>query len=184
MPRTYSLRRRIRVWAGILAASGGMLLVAGCTAGPSTTGEGIPTPGGTAAADAADGAEPAPRVTRVPGPPTQAELATCSTLAQVLPDSTKVVQALGDGKAVDPVLLDRVKQGDASLAGMAPENMKPLVANFSRIVDQLEALRSGADKDGASLDTGQYISAVNAFLGYCLDDVGYAPRSPAPSPAP
>ncbi|RIJ47297.1 hypothetical protein DZG00_13440, partial [Clavibacter lycopersici] len=149
-----------------------------------------PTPAASASADAEAGAGsgstagPEPTVTRSPGPPTEDELATCSTLAQVLPDSTKLVQALGNGDAVDPTLLDRVKQGDAALAGMAPENMEPLVASFSTIVDQLDALRSGADTDGASLDTGQYLRSVNAFLDYCLDDVGYVPPSATPAPAP
>ncbi|MBM7026898.1 hypothetical protein JS515_14355, partial [Clavibacter sp. DM3] len=103
---------------------------------------------------------------------------------QVLPDSTKLVQALGDGTGVDPALLDRVKQGDAALAEMAPANMAPLVASFSAIVDELDALRSGTDTDGASLDTGQYLRATSAFLDYCLDDVGFVPSSTAPTPAP
>ncbi|MBM7410238.1 hypothetical protein JOE38_000061 [Clavibacter michiganensis] len=188
MARTPRPARRIRSWAPVIAAAAGALVLAGCTTGaeapaPSAT---TPAAGATPGAGAAPGgtASPEPTVTRAPGPPTEAELATCSTLAQVLPDSTKLVQALGDGKQVDPPLLDRVKQGDAALAGMAPENMKPLVASFSTIVDELEALRSGADTDGASLDTGQYLRATSAFLDYCLDDVGYVPQTAAPTPAP
>jgi hypothetical protein len=188
MARTHRPARRNRSWAPVLVASAGALVLAGCTTGaeapaPATT---TPAAGATPDAGAApDGtASPEPTVTRAPGPPTEDELATCSTLAQVLPDSTKLVQALGDGKQVDPTLLDRVKQGDASLAGMAPENMKPLVASFSTIVDELDALRSGADTDGASLDTGQYLRATNAFLDYCLDDVGYVPQAATPTPAP
>ncbi|OUE21539.1 hypothetical protein BFL34_00895 [Clavibacter michiganensis] len=188
MARTHRPARRNRSWAPVLVATAGALVLAGCTTGagapaPSAT---TPAAGATPDAGAAPGgtASPEPTVTRAPGPPTEDELATCSTLAQVLPDSTKLVQALGDGKQVDPTLLDRVKQGDAALAGMAPENMKPLVASFSTIVDELEALRSGADTDGASLDTGQYLRATNAFLDYCLDDVGYVPQAATPTPAP
>lgn len=177
MARTHRPARRIRSRAPLVAVAAGALVLAGCTADPGES---------ALAAGAGSGstAGPEPTVTRSPGPPTEDELATCSTLAQVLPDSTKLVQALGNGDAVDPTLLDRVKQGDAALAGMAPENMEPLVASFSTIVDQLDALRSGADTDGASLDTGQYLRSVNAFLDYCLDDVGYVPPSATPAPAP
>jgi hypothetical protein len=187
MARTDDARRRRRdtpLAAGI-AALAGVLLLAGCTADPGEQGAATPAPSASPTADAdADGgtAAPAPAVTRAPGPPTEAELATCSTLAQVLPDSTRLVQALGDGKPVDPTLLERVKQGDASLAGMAPESMQPLVAAFSTIVDQLDALRSGADTDGASLDTGQHLRAVDALLDHCLDDVGYVPPGSTPTP--
>ena len=188
MARMYGSRRRIRLRTAALSAVAGVLLVAGCTADPGQQGAATPTLSPTAPADAGGGTDgapaPDPTVTRAPGPPTEAELATCSTLAQVLPDSTKLVQALGDGKPVDPTILERVKQGDASLAGMAPENMKPLVTAFSTIVDQLDALRSGADTDGASLDTGQYLRSVDAFLDYCLDDVGYVPQATSPTPAP
>ncbi|MDA3803374.1 hypothetical protein PED38_01020 [Clavibacter sp. CT19] len=192
MARMDGSRRRMRSRTAALAAVAGVLLVAGCTADPGAQGTATPAASPTAGADAGADAgagvtgspAPDPTVTRAPGPPTEAELATCSTLAQVLPDSTKLVQALGDGKPVDPTILDRVKQGDASLAGMAPENMKPLVSAFSTIVDQLDALRSGADTDGASLDTGQYLRSVGAFLDYCLDDVGYVPPTTSPSPAP
>jgi len=189
MARTHGSGRRIRSRTAALAAVAGMLLVAGCTADPGQPGGATPTPTAAPTGPADAGGEaatpaPDPTVTRAPGPPTQAELATCSTLAQVLPDSTKLVQALGDGKPVDPTILERVKQGDASLAGMAPEGMKPLVTAFSTIVDELDALRSGADTDGASLDTGQYLRATNAFLDYCLDDVGYVPQAASPTPAP
>jgi hypothetical protein len=188
MARTHRPARRDRSWAPVLVAAAGALVLAGCTTGaeapaPATT---APAASATPDAGAAPGgtASPEPTVTRAPGPPTEDELATCSTLAQVLPDSTKLVQALGDGKQVDPTLLDRVKQGDAALAGMAPEGMRPLVASFSTIVDELDALRSGADTDGASLDTGQYLRATSAFLDYCLDDVGYVPQTATPTPAP
>jgi len=188
MARTDGSRRRMRSRTAALAAVAGVLLVAGCTADPGPQDAATPPASPTAGADAGGTATgtpaPDPTVTRAPGPPTEAELATCSTLAQVLPDSTKLVQALGDGKPVDPTILERVKQGDASLAGMAPENMKPLVTAFSTIVDQLDALRSGADTDGASLDTGQYLRATSAFLDYCLDDVGYVPPTTSPTPAP
>ena len=188
MARTHSPARRIRSWAPVIAAAAGALVLAGCTTDPGQPEPEATTPAASATPDAgaAPGgtASPEPTVTRAPGPPTEDELATCSTLAQVLPDSTKLVQPLGDGKAVDPTLLDRVKQGDAALAGMAPENMKPLVASFSTIVDELEALRTGADTDGASLDTGQYLRATSAFLDYCLDDVGYVPPTATPAPAP
>lgn len=187
MARTHRPARRDRPWVPVLLAAAGALVLAGCTTGaeapaPATT---APAASATPDAGAAPGgtASPEPTVTRAPGPPTEDELATCSTLAQVLPDSTKLVQALGDGKQVDPTLLDRVKQGDAALAGMAPENMQPLVASFSTIVDELDALRSGADTDGASLDTGQYLRATSAFLDYCLDDVGYVPQTATPTPA-
>jgi hypothetical protein len=169
-------------------AAAGALVLAGCTTGAAAPAPATTAPAASATPDAGaapDGtASPEPTVTRAPGPPTEDELATCSTLAQVLPDSTKLVQALGDGKQVDPTLLDRVKQGDAALAGMAPEGMRPLVASFSTIVDELDALRSGADTDGASLDTGQYLRATSAFLDYCLDDVGYVPQTATPTPAP
>jgi len=190
MARTHGSARRIRSRTAALAAVAvaGVLLVAGCSADPGAQDAATPSPSPTAPADAGGGPSgtpaPDPTVTRAPGPPTEAELATCSTLAQVLPDSTKLVQALGDGKPVDPTILERVKQGDASLAGMAPENMKPLVTAFSTIVDELDALRSGADTDGASLDTGQYLRSVDAFLDYCLDDVGYVPPTTSPTPAP
>ena len=188
MARTDGSRRRMRSRTAALAAVAGVLLVAGCTADPGPQDAATPPASPTAGADAGGTATgtpaPDPTVTRSPGPPTEAELATCSTLAQVLPDSTKLVQALGDGKPIDPTILERVKQGDASLAGMAPENMKPLVTAFSTIVDQLDALRSGADTDGASLDTGQYLRATSAFLDYCLDDVGYVPPTTSPTPAP
>ncbi|MBF4636326.1 hypothetical protein [Clavibacter michiganensis] len=189
MARMHSPARRIRGWAPVIAVAGALAL-AGCTTGPGQPAPQTTAPDAGASADAGAGAAPGgtappePTVMRAPGPPTEDELATCSTLAQVLPDSTKLVQALGDGKAVDPTLLDRVKQGDAALAGMAPENMKPLVASFSTIVDELEALRSGTDTDGASLDTGQYLRATSAFLDYCLDDVGYVPQAATPSPSP
>ncbi len=172
-----------RPWPTAVAVAAGAIVLAGCTADPGQPAP-APTPAASAPADAGGTAAPEPQVTRAPGPPTEDELATCSTLAQVLPDSTKLVQALGDGKGVDPALLERVKQGDAALAGMAPENMKPLVASFSTIVDELDALRTGADTDGASLDTGQYLRATSAFLDYCLDDVGYVPPSATPAPAP
>jgi hypothetical protein len=176
MARTKTTAPRIRSWAPVALAVAGALALAGCTADPGQPAPEATAPSASAPAEAGDGADgtagPAPTVTRAPGPPTEDELATCSTLAQVLPDSTQLVQALGDGKGVDPALLDRVKQGDAALAEMAPENMQPLVASFSTIVDELDALRSGADTDGASLDT------------YCLDDVGYVPPSTAPAPAP
>ncbi|KZC95349.1 MULTISPECIES: hypothetical protein [Clavibacter] len=187
MPRTHGSWRRMRSRTAALAAVVGVLLVAGCTADPGPQGAATPSVLPTAPADAGGASgtpAPDPTVTRAPGPPTEAELATCSTLAQVLPDSTKLVQALGDGNPVDPTILDRVKQGDASLAGMAPENMKPLVSAFSTIVDELDALRTGADTDGASLDTGQYLRATSAFLDYCLDDVGYVPPTASPTPAP
>lgn len=183
MARTHSAGRPARSW-GVVALVAGALVLAGCTTEPGQPAPGTAAPSASAPADAGGTAAPEPQVTRAPGPPTQDELATCSTLAQVLPDSTKLVQALGDGKGVDPALLDRVKQGDAALAGMAPENMKPLVSSFSTIVDELDALRTGADTDGASLDTGQYLRSVDAFLDYCLDDVGYVPPSAAPTPAP
>ncbi|OUE27156.1 hypothetical protein [Clavibacter michiganensis] len=190
MSRTHRTARPPRSWAPVVAVAAGALLLAGCTTdggqpAPETTPPAASAPA-DAGAEAGSGgsASPEPSVTRAPGPPTEDELATCSTLAQVLPDSTKLVQALGDGKAVDPTLLDRVKQGDAALAGMAPENMQPLVTSFSTIVDELDALRSGADTDGASLDTGQYLRATSAFLDYCLDDVGYVPPSATPAPAP
>jgi hypothetical protein len=190
MARTPPPARRFRRWTPVLAvaAAAGTIALTGCTTGPEAPVPATTAPAASAPADAgADPggtANPEPTVTRAPGPPTQDELATCSTLAQVLPDSTALVQALGDGKAVDPTVLERVKQGDAALAGMAPENMQPLVASFSTIVDQLDALRSGADTDGASLDTGQYLRATSAFLDYCLDDVGYVPPSATPAPAP
>jgi hypothetical protein len=188
MARTKTTAPRIRSWAPVALAVAGALALAGCTADPGQPAPEATAPSASAPAEAGDGADgtagPAPTVTRAPGPPTEDELATCSTLAQVLPDSTQLVQALGDGKGVDPPLLDRVKQGDAALAEMAPENMQPLVASFSTIVDELDALRSGADTDGASLDTGQYLRATGAFLDYCLDDVGYVPPSTAPAPAP
>jgi hypothetical protein len=183
MARTHSAGRPARSWAGVVLVAGALVL-AGCTTDPGQPAPPTATPSASAPADAGGTAAPEPEVTRAPGPPTEDELATCSTLAQVLPDSTKLVQALGDGKGVDPALLDRVKQGDAALAGMAPENMKPLVSSFSTIVDELDALRTGADTDGASLDTGQYLRSVDAFLDYCLDDVGYVPPSAAPTPAP
>jgi hypothetical protein len=171
--------------AAVIVALAGALLLAGCTTDPGEREAGTAAPSASPTADADGGAAaPAPTVTRAPGPPTEAELATCSTLAQVLPDSTRLVQALGDGQPVDPTVLERVKQGDASLAGMAPENMQPLVTSFSSIVDELDALRSGADTDGASLDTGQYLRAVDAFLDYCLDDVGYVPQGATPTPPP
>ncbi|WP_310889991.1 hypothetical protein [Clavibacter capsici] len=173
-----------RPWPTAVAVAAGAIALAGCTADPGQPAPATTTPAASAPADAGGTAAPEPQVTRAPGPPTEDELATCSTLAQVLPDSTKLVQALGDGKGVDPALLERVKQGDAALAGMAPENMKPLVASFSTIVDELDALRTGADTDGASLDTGQYLRATSAFLDYCLDDVGYVPPSATPAPAP
>ncbi|MFT2706798.1 hypothetical protein [Clavibacter zhangzhiyongii] len=187
MARTHTTAPRIRSWAPVAVAVAGALVLAGCTSDPGQPDPEVTTPAASAPADAGgtDGtAAPAPAVTRAPGPPTRDELATCSTLAQVLPDSTKLVQALGDGTGVDPALLDRVKQGDAALAEMAPANMAPLVASFSAIVDELDALRSGTDTDGASLDTGQYLRATSAFLDYCLDDVGYVPPSTAPTPAP
>ncbi|MBP2457752.1 hypothetical protein ABID70_000313 [Clavibacter michiganensis] len=189
MARMHRTERGIRSWAApALVAAAGALALAGCTTGSGAPDPATTTPAASASPDAgaAPGgtASPEPTVTRAPGPPTEDELATCSTLAQVLPDSTKLVQALGDGKSVDPTLLERVKQGDASLAEMAPENMKPLVASFSTIVDELDALRSGADTDGASLDTGQYLRATSAFLDYCLDDVGYVPQTATPTPAP
>ncbi|QIS43331.1 hypothetical protein GW571_04925 [Clavibacter capsici] len=173
-----------RPWPTAVAVAAGAMVLAGCTADPGQPAPATTTPAASAPADAGGTAAPEPQVTRAPGPPTEDELATCSTLAQVLPDSTKLVQALGDGKGVDPALLERVKQGDAALAGMAPENMKPLVSSFSTIVDELDALRTGADTDGASLDTGQYLRATSAFLDYCLDDVGYVPPSATPAPAP
>ncbi|WP_244629259.1 hypothetical protein [Clavibacter capsici] len=173
-----------RPWPTAVAVAAGAIALAGCTADPGQPAPATTAPAASAPADAGGTAAPEPQVTRAPGPPTEDELATCSTLAQVLPDSTKLVQALGDGKGVDPALLERVKQGDAALAGMAPENMKPLVASFSTIVDELDALRTGADTDGASLDTGQYLRATSAFLDYCLDDVGYVPPSATPAPAP
>ncbi|OUE08367.1 hypothetical protein CMsap09_05420 [Clavibacter michiganensis] len=186
MVRTQPPRRRIRAWGALGGIAMGALLLAGCTTDGGQPAPATPSPSASASADAGTGAgptaDPQPTVTRAPGPPTEDELATCSTLAQVLPDSTRLVQALGDGEAVDPALLERVRQGDAALAGMAPENMRPLVASFSTIVDELEALRSGADTDGASLDTGQYLRSVDAFLDYCLDDVGYAPASATPAP--
>ncbi|MBF4630268.1 hypothetical protein ITJ42_03465 [Clavibacter michiganensis subsp. phaseoli] len=188
MARTHRPARRDRSWAPVLVAAAGALVLAGCTTGAEAPAPATTAPAASASPDAgaAPGgtASPEPTVTRAPGPPTEDELATCSTLAQVLPDSTELVQALGDGKQVDPTLLDRVKQGDAALAGMAPENMEPLVASFSTIVDELDALRSGADTDGASLDTGQYLRATSAFLDYCLDDVGYVPPTATPTPAP
>jgi hypothetical protein len=183
MARTPRAGRPARSWAPAVALVAAALVLAGCTADPTPAPDAA-SPTASAPADAGGTAAPEPQVTRAPGPPTEDELATCSTLAQVLPDSTKLVRALGDGKAVDPALLERVKQGDAALAGMAPENMQPLVSSFSSIFDELDALRTGADTDGASLDTGQHLRAVGAFLDYCLDDVGYAPSSPAPAPAP
>ncbi|MCJ1710510.1 hypothetical protein MT344_04845 [Clavibacter michiganensis subsp. phaseoli] len=187
MARTHRPARRDRSWAPVLVAAAGALVLAGCTTGAEAPAPATTAPAASATPDAGAGpddtASPEPTVTRAPGPPTEDELATCSTLAQVLPDSTELVQALGDGKQVDPTLLDRVKQGDAALAGMAPENMRPLVASFSTIVDELDALRSGADTDGASLDTGQYLRATSAFLDYCLDDVGYVPPTATPTPA-
>ncbi len=189
LPRTRRTSRRAPSWVAAIVVAGALVL-AGCTADP---GQPAPTtappiagaPAETGAPEDGGGtAVPEPEVTRAPGPPTEDELATCSTLAQVLPDSTRLVQALGDGEAVDPTLLERVSQGNASLAEMAPENMAPLVASFSRIVDELDALRSGTDTDGASLDTGQYLRAVDGFLDYCLDDVGYVPPSAATTPAP
>ncbi|CCE74986.1 hypothetical protein [Clavibacter nebraskensis] len=188
MARMHRTAPRIRPWAPVLVAAAGALALAGCTVGADAPVPAATTPASSATPDAGaapgGNASPEPTVTRAPGPPTEDELATCSTLAQVLPDSTKLVQALGDGEQVDPPLFDRVKQGDAALAGMAPEGMKPLVASFSTIVDELDALRSGADTDGASLDTGQYLRATNAFLDYCLDDVGYVPQTATPTPAP
>jgi hypothetical protein len=189
LPRTRRTSRRALSRAVVVAAAGALVL-AGCTADPGQPAPTTATPTAGAPADTgapADGggsAAPEPEVTRPPGPPTEDELATCSTLAQVLPDSTKLVQALGAGEAVDPTLLERVRQGNASLAEMAPAGMRPLVASFSRIADELDALRSGADTDGASLDTGQYLRAVDGFLDYCLDDVGYVPPSAATPPAP
>ncbi|QIS38770.1 hypothetical protein GW572_05315 [Clavibacter capsici] len=184
MARMHGTARPRRPWPTAVAVAAGAIALAGCTADPGQPAPATTTPAASAPADAGGTAAPEPQVTRAPGPPTEDELATCSTLAQVLPDSTKLVQALGDGKGVDPALLERVKQGDAALAGMAPENMKPLVASFSTIVDELDALRTGADTDGASLDTGQYLRATSAFLDYCLDDVGYVPPSATPAPAP
>ncbi|WP_317230738.1 hypothetical protein [Clavibacter sp. MX14-G9D] len=186
MVRTHRPGRRIRAWGALAGIAVGALLLAGCTTDGGQPAPATGSPSASATADAGSGAgataDPQPSVTRAPGPPTEDELATCSTLAQVLPDSTRLVQALGDGRAVDPALLERVRQGDAALAGMAPEGMKPLVASFSTIVDELEALRTGEDTDGASLDTGQYLRSVDAFLDYCLDDVGYVPASATPAP--
>lgn len=184
MARMHGTERPRRPWPTAVAVAAGAIVLAGCTTDPGQPAPASTTPAASAPADAGGTAAPEPQVTRAPGPPTEDELATCSTLAQVLPDSTKLVQALGDGKGVDPALLERVKQGDAALAGMAPENMKPLVSSFSTIVDELDALRTGADTDGASLDTGQYLRATSAFLDYCLDDVGYVPPSATPAPAP
>jgi hypothetical protein len=182
MDGTARRTRTIPMAAAVAALAGGLLL-AGCTTDPAGPGAGTPAPSAspTSAADAGT-SSPAPTVTRAPGPPTEAELATCSTLAQVLPDSTRLVQALGDGQPVDPTVLERVRQGDASLSEMAPEDMRPLVADFSAIFDELDALRSGADTDGASLDTGQHLRAVDAFLDHCLDDVGYVPQGTTPAP--